>query len=65
MLAEDAVSMAYFDEKWIVMSGKNIGRYAIAEGLYGNLATGHHDGPGIAAVIKLMAQRETEMARGA
>jgi ketosteroid isomerase-like protein len=42
MLADDAVSIVYIDEKRISMSGKIVGRDAIAEGLYGNLSTWHY-----------------------
>jgi ketosteroid isomerase-like protein len=42
MLANDAVSVVYLDEKRVSMSGEIIGRDAIAEGLYGNLAMWHY-----------------------
>jgi ketosteroid isomerase-like protein len=42
ILADDAVSVVYLDEKRVSMSGEIIGRDTIAEGLYGNLATWHY-----------------------
>jgi ketosteroid isomerase-like protein len=119
LLADDAISVVYLDEKRISMSGEIVGRDAIAEGLYGNLATWHyrafdwtissidgetarvhikfdylhqttnlpytgtmrmlltvrddeitrveclHDAPRITAFLKLLSEREAEMARGA
>jgi ketosteroid isomerase-like protein len=42
LLAEDARSIVHMDDKRISMSGEVVGRDAIAEGLYGNLATWHY-----------------------
>jgi ketosteroid isomerase-like protein len=42
LLADDAVSVVYLDDARIAMSGEIVGRDAITEGLYGNLATWHY-----------------------
>jgi hypothetical protein len=42
MLTDDATSIVYFNDERIAMSGEIVGRDAIAEGLYGNLATWHY-----------------------